>query len=165
MPIRLQVATAADAPDLVDLQLAANQDLTAKFGKGPWSGGLTAKGVLFSMTRGTIYLARERRRAVATFTLSTRKPWAIDASYFSSSKRPLYLTSMAVKPDRQRSGIGRMCLDEARTLAVKWPGDAIRLDAFDADAGAGEFYRKCGFLEVGRATYRTAPLIYFELLL
>jgi hypothetical protein len=45
------------------------------------------------------------------------------------------------------------------------PSDAIRLDAYNADADAGEFYRKCGFREVGRALYRNVPLIYFEMLL
>jgi ribosomal protein S18 acetylase RimI-like enzyme len=72
---------------------------------------------------------------------------------------------MAVHPEQQRRGIGRQCLDEARKIAVKWPGDAIRLDAYEGEAGAGEFYRKCGFREVGRAVYRVAPLIYFEMLL
>jgi hypothetical protein len=47
---------------------------------------------------------------------------------------------------------------------MRWPSDAIRLGAYDADAGAGAFYEKCGFQEVGRATYRTVPLIYFEML-
>ena len=56
-------------------------------------------------------------------------------------------------------------LDEAKEIARAWPGDAIRLDAYDAAAGAGEFYAKCGFREVGRATYRGTPLIYFELML
>jgi hypothetical protein len=36
------------------------------------------------------------------------------------------------------------------------------LDAFDADAGAGSFYARCGF---GRVTYGKAPLIYFERIL
>ena len=43
--------------------------------------------------------------------------------------------------------------------------DAIRLDAYDAAAGAGDFYAKNGFREVGRTKYRNAPLIYYELLL
>ena len=43
--------------------------------------------------------------------------------------------------------------------------DAIRLDAFDAKAGAGGFYAKCGYTEVGRTSYRNAPLIYYQLLL
>jgi GNAT superfamily N-acetyltransferase len=102
---------------------------------------------------------------IATLTLCTKKPWAIDRKYFSKCKLPMYLVSMAVHPDWQRQGIGRQCIEEAKRLAKKWPGDAILLDAFDAAAGAGEFYRKCGFREVGRVTYRKAPLIYFEILL
>ena len=74
------------------------------------------------------------------------------------------LMAMAVSPDDQRKGIGRLCIDETRRIAGEWPSDAIRLDAYDAAAGAGEFYRKCGFKEVGRATYRNVPLIYFEIL-
>jgi hypothetical protein len=50
-------------------------------------------------------------------------------------------------------------------VARAWPSQAIRLDAYDATAGAGRFYLKCGFREVGRVTYRKVPLIYFELLL
>jgi hypothetical protein len=46
-----------------------------------------------------------------------------------------------------------------------WPADAIRLDAFNADAGAGGFYRKCGFREVASVVYRNDPLLYFELVL
>jgi ribosomal protein S18 acetylase RimI-like enzyme len=69
-----------------------------------------------------------------------------------------------VHPEEQRKGIGRRCIEEALRIAAKWPADAMRLDAYDTAAGAGEFYRKCGFREVGRATYRKAPLIYFEML-
>jgi GNAT superfamily N-acetyltransferase len=55
-------------------------------------------------------------------------------------------------------------VEEALRLARAWPADALRLDAYDAEAGAGTFYRKCGFREVGRVTYRSDPLIYYELL-
>ena len=90
---------------------------------------------------------------------------AIDKSYFRECTRPLYLTDMAVAPGRQRQGIGRFCVEEMKRIAREWPADAIRLDAYDAEAGAGGFYRKCGFQEVGRVTYRKTPLIYFEGLL
>jgi GNAT superfamily N-acetyltransferase len=162
--IKLKVATADDAPELVSLRAAVNQHLISEFGKGYWAAGLTEKGVLFAMRTSTVYVARARSGVIATLALSTRKPWAIDKKYFSASERPLYLTSMAVAPDRQRTGLGRLCIDEARRLARKWPSDAIRLDAFDAEAGAGEFYAKCGFREVGRVSYRNVPLIYFEML-
>jgi GNAT superfamily N-acetyltransferase len=126
---------------------------------------VTEKGALFGMRRATVYVARNHNRLIATLALSTRKPWAIDKKYFQASKLPLYLTSMAVLPDLQRKGLGKLCIEEAQRIAREWPSEAIRLDAYDAGAGAGEFYRKCGFQEVGRVTYRNAPLIYFEMLL
>jgi GNAT superfamily N-acetyltransferase len=72
---------------------------------------------------------------------------------------------MAVAPAVQRMGVGRALLEQAAAVAREWPGDAIRLDAYDAAAGAGGFYASCGYREVGRVTYRTVPLIYYERLL
>jgi GNAT superfamily N-acetyltransferase len=98
-------------------------------------------------------------------SLATNKPWAIDLGYFTTVPRAVYLHQMAVAPDLQRQGIGRALVREAITAAREWPSWAIRLDAYDGPAGAGGFYAKCGFREVGRVTYRKVPLIYFELLL
>jgi ribosomal protein S18 acetylase RimI-like enzyme len=164
MRAKLEMATTNDAAAIASLWVAASQYLTAKYGQGYWSGKRTEKGVLFDMRNGTAYVLRRRKKIIATLTLGTKKPWAIDRKYFSKCNRPLYLTSMAVAPDRQRQGIGRHCMDAAAKLVKQWPGDAIRLDAYDAEAGAGEFYRECGFREVGRASYRNVPLIYFEML-
>ena len=72
---------------------------------------------------------------------------------------------MAVAPTMQRKGVGRALLKHAAAVAREWPGDAIRLDAYDAAAGAGRFYARCGYREVGRVIYRTVPLIYYEFLL
>jgi ribosomal protein S18 acetylase RimI-like enzyme len=113
----------------------------------------------------SVVVFRRRSKIIATLTLATKKPWAIDKWYFAPSKRPLYLTNMAVQPDLQRQGIGRQCLDEAQRIARQWPADAIRLDVYDSAAGAGVFYAKCGFREVGRVIYRNTPLIYYEALL
>jgi ribosomal protein S18 acetylase RimI-like enzyme len=164
MKVHLQPANGDDIASLVALRVAVNDYLTARFGKGYWASGLSEKGARFAMKMGTVYVARDEDQVIATLTLSTRKPWAIDATRFSISKRPLYLTSMEVSPSRQRRGVGRQCLEEARRITREWPADAIRLDAYDTAAGAGDFYRKCGFREVGRANYRNAPLIYFEML-
>src|SRR5665213_1386090 len=165
MRIKLQIATNDQAAAIAALRMAVAQKLTSRHGQGPWSSVGTEKGVLFDMRNSAVYVATRRNKLIATLRLCTKKPWAIDRKYFSTCKRPLYLLSMAVHPDWQGKGIGRLCIEETRLLAKKWPGDAICLDAYDAEAGAGEFYRKCGFREVGRVTYRNAPLIYFEMLL
>jgi hypothetical protein len=58
-----------------------------------------------------------------------------------------------------------MALEDACTVAEEWPADAIRLDAYDAEAGAGTFYAHCGFAERGRVVYKGDPLVYYERLL
>src|SRR5690348_17830182 len=45
-------------------------------------------------------------------------------------------------------------LAAALEFCKAWPADALWLDAYDAPYGAGGFYRRCGFREVGRPSYR-----------
>lgn len=56
-------------------------------------------------------------------------------------------------------------MEDACRIAAAWPADAIRLDAYDAAAGAGPFYAKCRFLVRGHVVYKGDPLVYYELLL
>jgi GNAT superfamily N-acetyltransferase len=158
----LTVASEDDVDAVVTLRNAVADDLTAKHDIGHWSSRATGRGIRADMKRSSIYLFREGGRAVATLQLQTKKPWAIDRKYFTQVQTPLYLLAMAVEPGRQRTGIGRRCIEAAVRIGRDWPADALCLDAYDADAGAGDFYRRCGFTEVGRATYRNTPLIYFE---
>ncbi len=165
MKLSFAIATAADAVAIATLRNAAADDLTRVYSRGPWSSQVTEKGVLFDMRNAQVVVARYGRSIIATLRLATKKPWPIDTSYFTSVPKALYLTTMAVHPERQGKGVGRRLMDEAESMAKAWPCNAIRLDAYDAKAGAGAFYAKCGFREAGRAIYRKTPLVYFELLL
>lgn len=162
--VRLEVATPDDIPGIVGVRVKAAEDLTARFGGGHWSGHATERGVAWDMRQGHVLVARRGQKIVGTLKLATRKPWSIDVDYFTPCKHPWYLTNMAVDPAHQRLGIGKRCVLEAVRLVREWGGDAVRLDAYDdANAGAGPFYEKCGFREVGRTTYRITSLIYYEL--
>ena len=165
MRLSFTLAGPSDAPVLAELRGAAARDLTERFGEGHWSTEPTERGVIADLRYAEVWVARSGQEVVATFRLATKKPWAIDRAYFTATKRPIYLTNMAVRPDVQRLGVGRRCLAHAVDRVRHWPGDAICLDAYDAEAGAGPFYAKCGFREVGRAVYRTTPLVYYELLI
>ncbi|HSS76553.1 MAG TPA: GNAT family N-acetyltransferase [Thermoanaerobaculia bacterium] len=168
MDLELSLATVDDAAAIAALRTAVAQHLTVQYGKGHWSSAVSEKGVLYNLRTSRVYVARmtgDEETLVATLSFGTKKPWAIDTKYFSPCKKPLYLTNMAVVPDLQRTGIGRRFLGQARRAAEEWPADTIRLDAYDAEAGAGKFYEKCGFREVGRVSYRNVPLIYFETIL
>jgi GNAT superfamily N-acetyltransferase len=161
----LRLATADDAATLAALHTAVAEELTRLHGRGAWSTKTSEKGILHAMRTSRVFVAREGAEIVATLRLATKKPWAIDTRYFSPCSNPLYLVGMAVTPARQRQGLGRKCLEDATRIARDWPADAVRLDAFEGEAGAGGFYAKCGWSEVGRTSYRDTPLIYFEFLL
>jgi GNAT superfamily N-acetyltransferase len=165
MGIRLQLANDDDAPGLVRLREAVNGRLTSDFGYGYWCAGLSERAALSAVRHSPIYVARHRGEILVTLALATRKPWAIYLSYFQPREKPFYLTNMAVHPEFQRQGLGREAIAEAQRIVLAAGGDAIRLDAYDVPAGAGPFYAKCGFTEVGRARYRTAMLVYYEMLL
>lgn len=165
MRLTFALAGPADAPTLAELRAQAARDLTAKFGDGHWSTEPTLRGAIADLRNAQVWVARRGKQPVATFRLATKKPWAIDTAYFTNCRRAIYLTNMAVLPELQRQGVGRRCIEHAIERVRLWPGNAIRLDAYNADAGAGGFYEKCGFREVGRVLYRLTPLVYYELLL
>jgi GNAT superfamily N-acetyltransferase len=161
----LNDATAADARAVIDVRNAAAAVLTAQFGPGHWSSMTTTAGIDPAMHLRRVLVARRGSVILATLTLQTKKPWAIDVAYFTPVGHAVYLVDMAVLPAHQHKGIGRKLLDHATSVARAWPADAIRLDAYDAPAGAGSFYAKCGYNEVGRVQYRGTPLVYYELVL
>lgn len=165
MKLSFATATVADVRDVASLRAAVAADLTDRFGHGHWSSVATEQGVLRDITTARVLVARQGRSLAGTVRLATKKPWAIDPAYFSEIPKVLYLTDMAVQPVLQRQGIGRRCLEHAQQVARAWPADVIRLDAYDGPAGAGGFYARCGFREVGRVVYRKTPLVYFELML
>jgi ribosomal protein S18 acetylase RimI-like enzyme len=163
--LRFRDATPDDVAAIAALQNAAAGALTARFGPGQWSSLVSERGVAASLAQARLRVGIAGGRILTVLRLATRKPWAIDVAYFTPVKRPLYLTGMAVSVAHQRQGLGRLALDDARATAEAWPADAIRLDAYDADAGAGAFYARCGFDERGRVVYKGDPLAYYECLL
>ena len=173
MKLAFAIAEKEDAAELAALHKAAAEELTRRYGPGVGSGWPSERSVLATMRLpkfSKTLLARSlvgpsKGRIIGTLRLATKKPWAIDTSYFTPVPRPLYLVGMAVHPRYQGTGVGRALVERAVHMAQDWPGDAIRLDAWDAEAGAGEFYAKCGFSLVAHAIYKGAPLLYFELLI
>jgi len=163
--MRFRDATEDDVAIIAALQNAAAGALTARFGAGHWSSLVTERGAALSLRHSRVRVGRSGKRILTTLRLAKKKPWAIDVPYFTPVKRHVYLTGMTVSVAHWGQGLGRLAIEDACAVARSWPADAIRLDAYDAPAGAGDFYLKCGFKERGRVVYRSDPLVYYELLL
>jgi GNAT superfamily N-acetyltransferase len=158
------LAVPADVEAIVGVRDAAADALTERFGQGHWSGHASASAVRRSIgnAREWVIVSRARGRVTGTLALQTKKPWAIEVSHFSPVDRPLYLVSMAVLPRHQGKGIGRRLLAFAEELARERGFEAIRLDSYDASAGAGDFYASCGWAFRGTVKYKGNPLRYYE---
>lgn len=164
MGLKFRDATLRDVPVIAALHNAAAGALTARYGPGHWSTLGTERSAAVAQRHARVRVGVADRKVLTVLRLATKKPWAIDVSYFTPVKRPLYLTGMAISVAHQGHGLGRLAIEDACATAMAWPADAIRLDAYDAEAGAGEFYTKCGFTERGRVVYKGHPLVYFEML-
>ncbi|HUQ86152.1 MAG TPA: GNAT family N-acetyltransferase [Vicinamibacterales bacterium] len=156
--------TTTDAAAIAAVRVAAADGLTREFGEGHWSAHTNEAAVLRDIRASRVLAVRAGADIVGTLTLQKKKPWSIDVSYFTPCAKPLYLINMAVAPEQQGRGFGRALLAEALDVARSLSADALRLDAYDSVAGAGDFYRKCGYTHVGGRSYRGVPLLYFELM-
>jgi GNAT superfamily N-acetyltransferase len=163
MPLVFAAATNADAAAIAAVRMSAARELTERFGAGTWSFAAESEASVQAEIRSsTVLFAHEDGLVVGALRLATRNPWLGDTRFFTPCNRPIFLTSMAITPKRQRQGIGRQLLAEARRVGLKMGGEALRLDSYAGPAGAGNFYRKCGFREVHRGDYNGTALIWFE---
>src|SRR5258708_1096225 len=126
--LRFRDATLYDVPMIAALQNAAAGALTARYGEGFWSSLGNERGAALAQRHARVRVGRSGKGILTVSRLATKKPWAIDVSYFTPVKRPLYLTGMAVSVAHQGQGLGKLAIEDALSVARAWPADAIRLD-------------------------------------
>ncbi len=158
-------ATGDDALAIATLLNAVADVLTARHGIGGWSTHVRPSTRTEDTRRVRVRLGVIDGEVVSVVRLQSKKPWAIDLAYFTPVEKAVYITGVAVSPEHQGQGLGRLAMEDARMVAFAWPARAIRLDSYASAAGAGGFYARCGYAGRGSAVYRGTPLAYHELLL
>ena len=146
-----------------EIRLRAAEDLTARYGVGHWSGVSTLRTLKKRALEQPIFAIENDGAMVGTFTLSEKKIGFYRKSWFAQPEDPaIYLTDMAIDPAEQRKGSGRWCMKRIESIARSSGLRAVRFDAYDAPAGAGAFYRKCGYTRVHRGSIGATALEYYE---
>jgi GNAT superfamily N-acetyltransferase len=153
--IRLRRAAAEDVRTVHAILAAAAEDLAARFGPGHWSTVSSIETLRKYASDGVLFVLEAGAAAVGTLRLTDRKIGFYHVEWFAHpADDAAYLLDMAIDPGSQRRGIGRRSMtlaeDAARLLGLR----ALRLDAYEGRAGAGEFYRKCGYSLVHRSAFR-----------
>jgi GNAT superfamily N-acetyltransferase len=161
--VRLRKAGAGDIKLVRAILAAVAADLATRFGPGHWSTVRSAESLRKYASSGVLYVVEADALAVGTLHLTTRKIGFYKEDWFKGRPGPVgYLLDMAVHPSHQRRGIGRHSMELVEGLARLAGLRAIRLDAYRGPAGAGEFYKKCGYASVHKGEMRGVALEYFE---
>ena len=78
---------------------------------------------------------------------------------------PLQLSQVYVMPEQQRYGVGARLIDAAAAFARQQVADGIWLSVWEDAPWAVNFYRKCGFAEVGVTDFKLGQSVYTDLLM
>ena len=156
------IATMSDARALAALRSSVAQGMTRRFGAGHWSACPGRAEVVRQLRASHVLVARQGAELVGTVRLVRALPWAIDSTAFTPVEKPFYVLGLAVAPERRGQGVGRQLMEAAKSTARSRGAQALWLDAYDHEAGAGHFYEKCGFRMAGRTRHGDVPLLYFE---
>jgi GNAT superfamily N-acetyltransferase len=161
--VTLRQAKPDDVATAREILAAAAADLTTRFGEGHWSHVRSIETLRQYALNGTLYLTEAGAEPVGVLRLTERKISFYRKDWFARpDDRAGYLLDMSVHPSRQRQGVGRRAMELVDQLARSAHLSAVRLDAYAGPAGAGPFYRKCGYVQVHSATFRGVALEYFE---
>ena len=161
-PLAFRVARREDAAAVHAIRVAAADELTHRHGDGRWA-RVTPERILRKHIASKNVHVAECGEALATYALKRRRIGFYDPAWFAHpGDDAIYLTDMAVRPDIQRRGVGRAVMAAIDEFARSLGCGAVRFDAYDAAAGAGRFYEKCGYTCVHRGSVNGVGLEYFE---
>ncbi len=164
--VTLRRAASGDVQRVRDVLAAAAHRLTARFGHGHWSTVRTLRTLRKYAGDGDLYLVDVDGATVGTLKLTNRKIGFYHSDWFADpGAAAAYLMDMAIDPRHQRRAIGRRAMALAEAIARRDGLCAMRLDAYRGPAGAGPFYRKCGYTLVHQGEINGARLEYYEKLL
>lgn len=151
-----------DARSLAELRGAVARGMTQAHGQGHWSTCPSKAEVTRQLRASQVLVARQDGRIVGTVRLATANPLAFDSGSFTAVSTALYVLGLAVAPENRQQGIGRRLMDAAKDVARSRQAQALWLDAYDSEVGAGPFYERCGFRRVGPSAFKEALLVYYE---
>jgi ribosomal protein S18 acetylase RimI-like enzyme len=104
-----------------------------------------------------VFLAYQEGRYIATFTLSDQPN-----SHFTDGLRALYISKFAVLPEFGNRGIGSNLIHYIENYAISKGIKHLRLDVYDKNVIAINFYLKNGFKQTHTAQTKNFQVICMQ---
>jgi GNAT superfamily N-acetyltransferase len=160
--LRITRALPQDARAIAALRTAVAEDMTQYHGQGHWSACPSKAEVTRQLRASHVLVARHAEKIVGTVRLATANPQIFDSGAFTPVQSSLYVLGLAVAPECRRQGVGRQLMAAAKGVARARQAQALWLDAYDSEVGAGPFYVRCDFRLVGPGKHKDLSLVYYE---
>jgi GNAT superfamily N-acetyltransferase len=160
--VEITEASAADVPGIVALRAEVAQDMTSRFGEGPWSVETSAADVIRQLRASQVLVARRGEDILGAVRLAVPIHHALEAISFTPVASSLYVLGLAVAPLQRGRGLGGRLIAAAKDAARARSIQALWLDTYADAAGASPFYVRCGFRQVASVHDQQWPLLFYE---
>ena len=166
MDFRIELASVADAPAIMDLITLCMREMRAN-DIDQWDDIYPNLPVVEEGARaGSLYAIRREGRMVATVCLDDVQPEEYQPLNWQVTEgKALVIHRLCVHPNWRRHGLARRLMDFAESLAAEQGYRSIRLDSYTGNPRAQALYEGRGYRRVGQVRFprRRLPFDCFEM--
>jgi ribosomal protein S18 acetylase RimI-like enzyme len=118
-----------------------------------------------SIQNKSMFILKDNDICLGIISITKKQPLEYDNIDWLNSGMSIVISKLAIHPEWQKKGLGKELMDFAEKIAKNY--DSIRLDAYSDNETAINFYKKRGFVQVGKIYFpkRDRPFYAFEKLL
>jgi len=145
-----EIADLRAAQDIIRLCGEAMRD---RFGLEHWIPPYPLERLQQDALKKAVYAVYEDGALAGTVTIGTRGLDYLPGNFWADPAAPaLYLSKLAIRPDRQGGGLGTWCMAQVEALAAAQGCTVIRFDAIAAHSLLLRFYERLGYPVRGLTT-------------
>ncbi|HET8807556.1 MAG TPA: GNAT family N-acetyltransferase [Methylophaga sp.] len=139
---------AANSADIDALNILLNQCASAMASQGMrhWLGVYDKQSVTTNVQQKTVFTLRDKQRIVACVALASAPAGYYADCWPEAPKADCYLTMLAVSPDYQQQGLGKLMVQYCQRQIPA--GQTLQLDAVAHYPALLDFYRQLGFQQI-----------------
>jgi ribosomal protein S18 acetylase RimI-like enzyme len=161
-PVRIVLATMKEIEEIMGLIKDCIKDMESR-GIHQWGDFYPTRQIIEDdIENGSMYVAEENDEVLGIITINEEQPpeWG-NVNWSAQEGRIITVHRLAVKPIRQKQGIGERLLDYAETHAINNGCTFVRLDAYSGNPRALRLYEKHQYSRVGQIRFPERDLVFY----
>lgn len=163
--MKIRFASINDIDQIIKLLEDCKYDLERK-GINQWDDVYPSIDIfLKDIENHSLYMIEEEQKCIAIISFDEEQPLEYQKlNWNSTTGKVLTIHRLTVHPDKQKKGLGRLLMSFAEKYASENGYNSIRLDAYNGNTTALNFYTNLGYKKIGILFFprRDLPFYCFE---